>query len=42
MTGPSVQHLNRAKIRRLLAAVGSVPGDERATPEALARSSFLQ
>jgi len=34
MTGPSVQHLNRAKIRRLLAAVGSVPGDERATPEA--------
>ena len=36
MTGPSVQYLNRAKIRRLLAAVGSMPGDDRAAPEAAA------
>jgi len=34
MTVPSVQHLNRAKIRRLLAAVGSMPNDHGTTPEA--------
>jgi len=33
MTGPSVHNLSRAKIRRLLAAVGSMHADDRTMPE---------